>query len=155
MTALDFGLRLERRLASSAEYYQNRALGAAVDPTHAARTGRLVLLGSPLRPRGVILDELRPLLATPVGVIATASAEPEAVARETVAMLERHGIPAVALDASRDRLRSEQARRALVERIGGLGSFLITGGNQRRFLRSDIRRLSFILIAQRLGLGLQ
>lgn len=29
-----------------------------------------------------------------------------------------------------------------------------TTGNQRRFLRSDIRRLSFILIAQRLGLGL-
>ncbi|MBV1918228.1 MAG: redox-sensitive transcriptional activator SoxR [Sphingomonadaceae bacterium] len=29
-----------------------------------------------------------------------------------------------------------------------------TGGNQRRFRRSDIRRLSFILIAQRLGLGL-
>ncbi|MET0586895.1 MAG: redox-sensitive transcriptional activator SoxR [Novosphingobium sp.] len=31
---------------------------------------------------------------------------------------------------------------------------LRTSGNQRRFLRSDIRRLSFILIAQRLGLGL-
>ena len=29
-----------------------------------------------------------------------------------------------------------------------------TAGNQRRFLRSDIRRLSFILIAQRLGLSL-
>ena len=29
-----------------------------------------------------------------------------------------------------------------------------TTGNQRRFLRSDIRRLSFILIAQKLGLGL-
>lgn len=29
-----------------------------------------------------------------------------------------------------------------------------TMGNQRRFLRSDIRRLSVILIAQRLGLGL-
>ncbi|TAD82130.1 MAG: redox-sensitive transcriptional activator SoxR [Sphingomonadales bacterium] len=29
-----------------------------------------------------------------------------------------------------------------------------TSGNQRRFLRSDIRRLSFILIAQRLGLSL-
>jgi MerR family redox-sensitive transcriptional activator SoxR len=29
-----------------------------------------------------------------------------------------------------------------------------TNGNQRRFLRSDIRRLSFILIAQRLGLAL-
>lgn len=29
-----------------------------------------------------------------------------------------------------------------------------TSGNQRRFLRADIRRLSFILIAQKLGLGL-
>lgn len=29
-----------------------------------------------------------------------------------------------------------------------------SGGNQRRFMRSDIRRLSFILIAQRLGLSL-
>src|SRR5689334_21693244 len=36
----------------------------------------------------------------------------------------------------------------------GLITSLRTGGNQRRFLRSDIRRLSFILIAQRLGLGL-
>jgi len=31
---------------------------------------------------------------------------------------------------------------------------LRTGGNQRRFLRSDIRRVSFILIAQKLGLNL-
>lgn len=30
-----------------------------------------------------------------------------------------------------------------------------TSGNQRRFLRSDIRRLSFILIAQKLGLSLK
>jgi MerR family transcriptional regulator, redox-sensitive transcriptional activator SoxR len=29
-----------------------------------------------------------------------------------------------------------------------------TGGGQRRFRRSDMRRLSFILIAQRLGMGL-
>jgi MerR family redox-sensitive transcriptional activator SoxR len=36
----------------------------------------------------------------------------------------------------------------------GLIQALRTAGNQRRFLRSDIRRLSFILIAQRLGLGL-
>ncbi len=31
---------------------------------------------------------------------------------------------------------------------------LRTGGNQRRYLRADIRRLSFILIAQKLGLSL-
>jgi MerR family redox-sensitive transcriptional activator SoxR len=36
----------------------------------------------------------------------------------------------------------------------GLIHSVRTGGNQRRFLRSDIRRISFILIAQRLGLAL-
>lgn len=36
----------------------------------------------------------------------------------------------------------------------GLISSFRTMGNQRRFLRSDIRRLSVILIAQKLGLGL-
>lgn len=36
----------------------------------------------------------------------------------------------------------------------GLLQSVRTGGNQRRFLRSDIRRVSFVLIAQRLGLAL-
>ncbi|MCT2398249.1 redox-sensitive transcriptional activator SoxR [Novosphingobium mangrovi (ex Huang et al. 2023)] len=36
----------------------------------------------------------------------------------------------------------------------GLLTSLRTSGNQRRFLRSDIRRVSFILIAQKLGLAL-
>ncbi|MGF7155795.1 redox-sensitive transcriptional activator SoxR [Novosphingobium gossypii] len=36
----------------------------------------------------------------------------------------------------------------------GLLQALRTAGNQRRFLRSDIRRVSFILIAQKLGLVL-
>lgn len=36
----------------------------------------------------------------------------------------------------------------------GLLQALRTEGNQRRFLRSDIRRVSFILIAQKLGLAL-
>ena len=36
----------------------------------------------------------------------------------------------------------------------GLVEAMRTGGNQRRFLRSDIRRLSFVLIAQKLGLAL-
>lgn len=37
----------------------------------------------------------------------------------------------------------------------GLLAALRTGGNQRRFLRADIRRVSFILIAQGLGLSLE
>lgn len=36
----------------------------------------------------------------------------------------------------------------------GLVSAVRTSGNQRRFLRADIRRLSFALAAQRLGLSL-
>jgi MerR family redox-sensitive transcriptional activator SoxR len=36
----------------------------------------------------------------------------------------------------------------------GLVASIRTGGNQRRFLRSDIRRLSFAQVAQRLGLTL-
>ena len=36
----------------------------------------------------------------------------------------------------------------------GLLQPLRTSGNQRRFLRADIRRVSFILIAQKLGLNL-
>ena len=38
--------------------------------------------------------------------------------------------------------------------VRGLVSAVRTGGNQRRFPRSDIRRLSFALIAQQLGLTL-
>lgn len=37
----------------------------------------------------------------------------------------------------------------------GLVAALRTGGGQRRFLRADIRRISFILIAQQLGLSLE
>lgn len=36
----------------------------------------------------------------------------------------------------------------------GLVAAIRTGGNQRRFLRADIRRLSFAQIAQQLGLSL-
>lgn len=36
----------------------------------------------------------------------------------------------------------------------GLVAPIRTGGNQRRFLRSDIRRVSFVLIAQSMGLSL-
>ena len=36
----------------------------------------------------------------------------------------------------------------------GLLSPIRTSGNQRRFLRSDLRRISFALIAQQLGLSL-
>ena len=154
VTALDFGLRIERRQASSAEYYCNRALGAV------ARTGRgrpvtaawccsAARCGGEIRRSSTSCGRCCP---APVGVIATASAEPEAVARETVALLERHGISAVALDASRDLLAQQtSARQALVERIGMLGSFLITGGNQRRLIEGLLFRGEETAVLRALG----
>ena len=130
VTALGFDLRFAIRPASSAEYYRNRALGGTAEPAG----GRLVLLGSPLRAGNPLLAELRELVAEPLGVIATASAEPQVTAEAAVALLERNGIRAVDLGATRDRLRSEAGRTALIERIAGLNSFLVAGGNQRRLI---------------------
>ena len=130
VSAYGFDLALSVRPASSAEYYRNRALGGMAEPL----AGRLVLLGSPLRAGSPLLAELRQLVAEPMGVIATASAEPQVAAARTVELLERHGIRAVDLAATRDHLRSEAGRAALIERIAGLNSFLLTGGNQRRLI---------------------
>jgi len=130
VSAYGFDLKLAVRPASSAEYYRNRALGGTAEPA----AGRLVLLGSPLRAGSPLLAELRLLVAEPMGVIATASAEPHSTAAKAVELLERHGVRAVDLGATRDRLRSEAGRAALIERIAGLNSFLVTGGNQRRLI---------------------
>ncbi|MGD9510447.1 MAG: cyanophycinase [Geminicoccaceae bacterium] len=130
ISAYGFDLRLAVREATSAEYYRNRALGGTGEPV----AGRLVLLGSPLRAGSGLLAELRELVAEPMGVIATASAEPHATASAAVDLLDRHGIRAVDLGATRDHLRSEAGRAALIERIAGLNSFLLTGGNQRRLI---------------------
>ncbi|MFO1075604.1 MAG: cyanophycinase [Geminicoccaceae bacterium] len=135
VTALDFGLRLEVRRASTGEYYKNRALSGMVEPEAADRVGRLVLLGSSLRDEAdALLAELRRLVTGKVGVIATASAEPRATAAAAVAILERHGIAAVDLGAYRSNLRREEGQRELAERMAGMGAFLITGGNQRRLV---------------------
>jgi cyanophycinase len=131
VTALDFDLRLTLRRASRVEHQRHRALRPLAD---APCAGQLVLLGGGLRAGSAVLAELRGLVGPPVGVIATASAEPRRAAAETVALLGRHGIDAIDLGATRGHLRSEAGSRALVERIAGLGSFLITGGNQRRLM---------------------
>ena len=49
---------------------------------------------------------------------------------------------------------ASRSPRSASTRRKGLLQALRTSGNQRRFLRSDIRRVSFILIAQKLGLAL-
>lgn len=71
-------------------------------------------------------------------------------------MCQRHHMNARDLltigDLARRTGLSVSAIRFYEER--GLVQSLRTAGNQRRFLRGEIRRLSFILIAQKLGLSL-
>ena len=101
----------------------------------AAEAGRLVLLGSPLRAGASILAELRDLVSPPVGVDRRPPRPSRTRSRPRPwRCSKRHGIRAVDLGATRDRLRSETGRQALIERIGGLNSFLVTGGNQRRLI---------------------
>jgi len=57
-----------------------------------------------------------------------------------VGLLGRHGIEAVDLGATRANLRHEAKQRAMVERMAGLGGFLITGGNQRRLVEALLYR---------------
>jgi cyanophycinase len=137
ISAIGFDLRLDIRKATTAEHYRTRLLAPAADqpiPAPTPRVGRLILLGSPPRAGAAIFQDLRGLLAGPVGVIATASAEPKSVAAETVLLLEQNGIPAIDLGASIETLRTEAGREALIARFGAVGSFLITGGNQRRLI---------------------
>lgn len=65
--------------------------------------------------------------------------------------MDRHDLIPIGVLAQRTGL-AVSAIRYYEQR--GLIASIRTGGNQRRFLRADIRRLSFILVAQNLGLGL-
>ena len=135
VTALGFDLRLQVRPASSAEYYRNRALGGLAGPG-CRRAGRAAgAAGQPAWGAGVA-DPGRAARAGDAARGRDRHRLGRAARRrgEIVALLERHGIRAVDLGATRDRLRSESGRQALIERIAGMGSFLITGGNQRRLI---------------------
>ena len=66
-----------------------------------------------------------------------------------------HSIPPLALRGRSDAARTGVAVSAIrFYEDKGLLQALRTGGNQRRFLRSDIRRVSFILIAQNYAMRL-
>lgn len=71
--------------------------------------------------------------------------------REGIVQMDKNDLVSIGTLAKRtgvavSAIRYYEERRLLTS--------LRTAGNQRRFLRSDIRRISFILIAQKLGLGL-
>jgi cyanophycinase len=94
---------------------------------------RLVLLGnSPLDWDPIYLDGVLQELCEPVGILSTASGEPRKTARRYHRWLQKMGIEAEILPISLSNIERASRDRALLKRIGTMGSLLFTGGDQRR-----------------------
>ena len=106
---------------------------ATVLPPDPVPGARLVLLGD--SPLDWTIDNTRsllPHLVEPVGILATASGEADEVSTEYLGWLHDLGLEAEVLDIRLDNIERASRDRALLRRIGNMGSLLFTGGNQRR-----------------------
>jgi cyanophycinase len=94
---------------------------------------QLVLLGNaPMHwPHGAA-DSLKPILREPVGVLATASGEPVAMAERYLDWLASENIRGELLHISLHNIERASRDRALLKSIDKMGSLLLTGGDQRR-----------------------
>jgi cyanophycinase len=98
---------------------------------------RLVLLGSaPVRWPTADVDTLRRELVEPVGVLATASGEPTAMAERYLDWLISHGIRAELLPIALHNIERASRDRALLRTLQRVGSLLLTGGDQRRLVEA-------------------
>jgi len=128
-TALDFGLDIHRASLDACPLTESTQV-LRPDPVPEAR---LVLLGStPIdwshAARKALLGELK----EPVGVLATASGEPAAMAERYLDWLASERIEAQLLPISLHNIERVSRDRALLKTIDRMGSLLFTGGDQRR-----------------------
>ena len=127
-----YGFDLHLR-SSPVPFDQRPSETATVLPPDPVPGARLVLLGnSPLKWDA---DHVRPLLehlVEPVGVLATASGQGQKLARQYANWLERQGLATEILDIRLENIEQASRDRALLRRIGSMGSLLFTGGDQRR-----------------------
>ncbi len=148
MTAVDFRASMQTRLLNAAQLAENRR--AALSRDYGVTPGthsRVMLLGSaPLGRDSPLLAELASQCEGPVGVLAAASAEPRATARDYIDALREHGVEATDLNVTIDNIDRRMRDEALVEQIAGLRTIILTGGNQIRlvdslFYRGDVTPL--------------
>ncbi|MFT4769929.1 MAG: cyanophycinase [Glaciecola sp.] len=128
-TALNFGLDIHCAALDACPLNESTQV-LRPDPSPGAR---LVLLGStpinwPCATRNTLLSELR----EPVGVLATASGEPTAMAQRYLDWLAKENIQAELLPISLHNIERASRDRALLKTIDRMGSLLFTGGDQRR-----------------------
>jgi cyanophycinase len=129
-SALNFELRVRSTTLPEGAEPPSTAIVLPPDPVPGAR---LVLLGnSPLDWDPASLDGLLAELVEPVGVLTVASAEPRRKSDEYLEWLRGRGLQAEALPVGLHNIERASRDRDLLKRIGGMGSLLFTGGDQRR-----------------------
>lgn len=128
-TALNFGLDIHCAALDACPLNESTQV-LRPDP---APEARLVMLGStpinwPSAARKTLFSELR----EPVGVLATASGEPTAMAERYLDWLASENIQAELLPISLHNIERASRDRALLKTIDRMGSLFFTGGDQRR-----------------------
>lgn len=142
MTAVDFRAGMQTRQLNAAQLAENRR--AALSRDYGVKPGpqaRVMMLGSaPLDRDCPLLAELASRCEGPVGVLAAASAEPRAAARDYVDALARCGVEATDLGVTIDNVDRLMRDEAVVEQIAALRTIILTGGNQIRLVESLLYR---------------
>ena len=142
MTAVDFRASMRTRRLNAAQLAENRRTALSRDYRHKpGKQARVMMLGSaPLDPGSPLLAELASQCQGPVGVLAAASAEPSATARDYIGALRGHGVEATDLGVTIDNVDRRMREEALVEQIAALRTIILTGGNQIRLVESLLYR---------------
>jgi cyanophycinase len=128
-TAINFNLDIHRVALDACPLNESTQV-LRPDP---APEARLVLLGSapvdwPHSARVQLLRELR----EPVGVLATASGEPAAMAERYLAWLASENVQAELIPIALHNIERASRDRGMLRKIDRMGSLLLTGGDQRR-----------------------
>ena len=159
MTAVEFRASMQTRQLNAAQLAENRR--AALSRDYGVQPGlqaRVMMLGSaPLDRGSPLLAELASRCEGPVGVLAAASAEPRATARDYIGALRGHGVEAIDLGVTIDNVDRRMRDKALIEQVAALRTIILTGGNQIRlvetlFYRGDVTPL-LTAIARARGAG--
>ncbi|TCT06822.1 cyanophycinase [Aquabacter spiritensis] len=141
MTALNFRCTVmseklsAARLANRATMLQ-RDYGMKPGPA-----SRLLLLGSsPLQGGSGIMAEMLRHCEGDVGIIAAASSEPRETAAAHIDALRAHGRTGIDLGITIDNVENCGRDKALVERIAGMKTLFLPGGNQVRLVETLLFR---------------
>ena len=142
MTAVDFRASMQTRQLNAAQLAETRR--AALSRDYGVKPGpqaRVMMLGSaPLDRSGALLSELASRCEGPVGVLAAASSEPRAAARDYIDALRSQGVEAVDLGVTIDNVDRLMRDEALIEQIAALRTIVLTGGNQIRLVECLLYR---------------